>query len=116
MLAARFGDLAAAAKLYPLLAPYGHRIVTVGAWLRLQRVRGARARPACDDARRPAGATRTSSRRCERNDALGAVVLAAAARQALAGVLDDEARAERLRHEADTAIAMTLPDGVLWRL
>jgi len=44
-------------------------------------------------------------------------VFAAAAWHALAGVVDDDARAEQLRREADaaaTAIGMTLPDSLLW--
>ena len=116
VLAAHFDDAPAAAELYRLLAPYGHRIVTVG--------RGA----ACSGSAAlalgllaealgdRAAATAHLEQAVERNDAFGARAFAAAARHALADMLDDEARAERLRHEADTAIAITLPNGLLWRL
>jgi hypothetical protein len=54
-----------------------------------------------------------------RNDALGAVAYAAAARHALAGVLDDGPRAACVRQEAEAAagrIGITLPGGLLWRV
>jgi hypothetical protein len=54
-----------------------------------------------------------------RNDALGAVVFAAAARHALAGVVADRARATALRQEADAvaaAVGMPLSHALLWRV
>ena len=103
VLAAHFDDAAAAAELYRLLAPYGHRIVTVG--------RGA----ACVGSAQLAlgllastlgdrtAAAEHLEQAVERNDAIGAVAFAAAARRARAGVGDDQSRAELFR-------------GLLWRL
>jgi hypothetical protein len=119
VVSARLGDERAAAELYPRLLPYGDRVVTVGrgcvcsgsASLAL----GMLASTLGD---RPAAAMHLEEA-ARRNDMLGAVVFAAAARHALAGVLDDGTRAEHLRREADaaaTAIGMTLPDGLLWLL
>ena len=53
-----------------------------------------------------------------RNDALGAVPFAAAARHALAALVPARERAEALRREAAAAAAsvdMELPDGLLTR-
>jgi hypothetical protein len=119
VLSARLDDERAAAELHPLLLPYGHRIVTVG--------RGAACMGSASLAlglvaatlgdRPAAGAHLEEAVR--RNDALGAVAYAAAARHALAGVLDDGARAACLRREAEAAargIGITLPGGLLWRV
>jgi hypothetical protein len=117
VLAAHLGDEREAAELYPLLVPYGQRIVTVGrgcfcsgsASLAL----GLLAVTLRD---RPAAVAHLEEA-VRRNDALGAVAYAAAARHALAGVLDDPARIAHLRREADaaaTAIGMTLPERLLW--
>ena len=119
VLSAQLGDERAAAKLYPLLVPYGDRIVTVGrgcacagsASLALGLV-------AATVGDRPAAVAHLEEA-VRRNDALGGVAYAAAARHALAGVVDDGARSERLRREADAAaaaIGMALPEGLLWRL
>lgn len=119
VLSARLGHERAASRLYPLLRPYGNRIVTVGrgcacmgsASLAL----GLLAATLADRA----AAVAHLEEAVRRNDALGAVAYVEAARHALAAVLDDPARAARLAHEAAAAaaaIGMTLPDGLLWRL
>jgi hypothetical protein len=119
VLAARFGDASAAEELYPRLRPYGHRVVTVGrgsyctgsASLSLGLV-------AATLGDRPAAVAHLEHA-VSRNDALGGVAYAAAARHALAGLLEDSARAAALRREAETAaqtIRMALPDGLIWRL
>jgi tetratricopeptide (TPR) repeat protein len=119
VLAAQFGDASAAEEVYPRLLPYGHRAVTVGrgsfctgsASLSL----GLLAATLGDH---PAAVAHLEEA-VRRNDALGAVAYAAAARHALAGLLADPARTAALRREADTAaqaIGMVLPDGLLWRL
>jgi DNA-binding SARP family transcriptional activator/RecA/RadA recombinase len=115
ILAARLGNVAGAAALYPRLLPYGHRVVTCGratyctgsASLAL----GLLAATLCD---RPAAVAHLEEA-VRRNDALGAVAYAAAARHALAGLVEDPA----LRRESEAAAAaieITLPDGLLWRL
>jgi hypothetical protein len=119
VLSAQLGDERAAAKLYPLLLPYGDRIVTVGrgcaccgsASLALGLV-------AATVGDRPATVAHLEEA-VRRNDALGAVAYAAAARHALADVVDDGARSEHMRREADSAaaaIGMALPEGLLWRV
>jgi hypothetical protein len=101
VLAAHFGDGQAAAEVYPLLSPYGGRTVTVGrgcacsgsASLALGLV-------AATLGDRPAAVAHLEEA-VRRNDALGAVAFAAAARQALAGA---------------SAGAVAVPDALLWRL
>ena len=114
---ARLGDERAAAELYPLLLPFGHRIVTVGrACVCAGSASLALGLLAATLGDRPAAVMHLEEA-ARRNETLGAVVFAAAAWHALAGVVDDDARAEQLRREADaaaTAIGMTLPDGLLW--
>jgi hypothetical protein len=114
---ARLGDERAAAELYPRLLPFGHRIVTVGRGC----VCAGSASLALGLLAATLGDRRAAVMHLEeaarRNETLGAVVFAAAAWHALAGVVDDGARAEHLRREADaaaTAIELTLPDGLLW--
>ena len=95
--------------MYPLLLPYGHRMVTVGrgcfctgsASLTL----GLLAATLGD---RP-GAAAHLEEAVRRNDALGALAYAAAARRALAGLVSDPARAEALRRDAAAVGAQTLP-------
>ena len=112
-LAARLGDAAAAAEVYPRLLPYAHRFVTVArgsysagsASLSL----GMLAATLGDRRRRP----RTSRRPCAATTSFGAVAYVAAARHALAAVVDDPARAAALRREAESvaeALGMTLAD------
>jgi hypothetical protein len=119
VLSAQLRDERSAAELYPLLLPYGHRIVTVGrgcactgsASLALGLV-------AATLGDRPAAVAHLEEA-VRRNDALGAVAYAAAARHALAGVVDDGGLSEQARREADAAaaaIGMALPEGLLWRL
>jgi hypothetical protein len=98
VLSAHLGDERAAAELYPLLLPYGHRVVTVG--------RGC----ACGGSAslavglvaatlgdRPASVAHLKEA-LRRNESLGAVAFAAAARHALAD----------LRQEAGTAALLWL--------
>jgi DNA-binding SARP family transcriptional activator len=117
VLAAQLGDERAAAELYPLLSPYGHRIVTVGRGCACSGSASlALGLLAATLGERPAAAAHLEEA-VRRNDALGAVAYAAAARHALAGVLDDPAHAARVRREADAAaiaFGMTLPDRLLW--
>jgi DNA-binding SARP family transcriptional activator len=119
VLSAHLGDERAAAELYPRLLPYGHRIVTAGrccacsgsASLALGMV-------AATLGDRPAAIGHLEEA-LRRNDSLGAVAFAAAARHALANLLSDRGRAENLRQEASAAaasIGMALPDGLLWRI
>jgi hypothetical protein len=116
VLAAQIGDTDAAGAVYPLVLPYGRRIVTVGracvctgsASLSL----GLLAATLGDE--RAAAAHPEEAVR--RNDELGAVPFAARARHALSGVIADRARAEALRSEARVAadsIGMALPDGLI---
>jgi hypothetical protein len=97
---AHLGDASAAAVVYPQLLPYGERTVTVG-----------RATVCAGSARLSLGliATTLGERRAaaehleeavRRNDELGARPYAAAARDALAEVVDDDALAASLRDEA----------------
>ncbi|WP_217923314.1 ATP-binding protein [Miltoncostaea oceani] len=112
--AARLGDVAAAEVVHPLLAPHAHRVVTVGrgcfstgsAALSLGLVAAT-----LGDA---AGAVAHLEEAVRRNDAFGAVALAAAARRALAARVDDPARAEGLRRAAAGVGGATLP-GDLYR-
>ena len=119
VLSAHLGEARAAAELYPRLLPYAHRIVTVG--------RGC----ACSGSAAlavglvaatlgdvPAAVTHLEEA-LRRNESLGAVAFAAAARHALADVVGDRGRAAEIRKEAGAtaaAIRIALPDGVLWRL
>jgi len=92
--AARLGDEAAAAELYPRLAPYGHRVVTVG--------RGAFCSGSASFALGLLAATlgdrAAAAAHLEeavaRNELLGAVAYAAAARGALAGLREGAAAAD----------------------
>ena len=119
VLSAHLGDARAAAELYPRLLPYGHRIVTVGrgcgcsgsASLAL----GVLAATLGD----PPAAVAHLEEALRRNESLGAVAFAAAARHALADALGVGDRAAALRQEAGAAaaaIGMALPGGLLWRL
>ena len=117
VIAAELEDERAAAELYPLLLPYGNRVVTVG---RGCVCLGSGSLPlgvlaSVLDERRAAVTHLEEAVR--RNDALGAVAYAATARQALAAVVDDAAYAAELRHEAELAagaIGMRLPGGLIW--
>jgi DNA-binding SARP family transcriptional activator len=104
MLSAHLGDARAAAELYPRLLPYGHRIVTVGRGCAC----GGSASLALGLLAATLGELPASVAHLEeavrRNDALGGVAFAAAARHVLAGVLGDR------------EIGVALPDGLLWRL
>lgn len=117
VISAELEDELAAAALYPLLLPYGDRVVTVGrgcvclgsAWLSLgvlASVLGERA-----------AAVAHLEEAVRRNDALGAVAFGAASRYALARVLDDPERVAELRREVEAAtgaIGMRLPGGLIW--
>jgi DNA-binding SARP family transcriptional activator len=92
--AARLGDEAAAAEVYPRLRPYGHRVVTVG--------RGCFCSGSASLALGVLAATLGDRRAAadhleaavRRNEALGAVAYAAASRGALAGVHEGAAPAD----------------------
>jgi DNA-binding SARP family transcriptional activator len=114
---AQLEDERAAPELYSLLLPYGHRIVTVGrgavcagsASLSL----GLLATVLGDQA----AAVAHLEEAVRRNDAIKAVAYAAGARNALAKVVDDSARAAELRRAADAtagAIGVVLPGGIRW--
>jgi DNA-binding SARP family transcriptional activator len=115
VLAAQLGDEQAAAGLYPRLSRYGHRIVTVGRGCAC----GGSASLALGLLAATLGDRAAAAAHLEaavrRNDELGGVVFATAARHALAGVLDDAALC-REAEVAAAAVGVTLPDGLLWRL
>ena len=120
VMAARLRDGAAAAKVYSLLLPYGHRVVTVGrgcACAGSASLSLGLLATALDD-RTAAVAHLEEAVRC--NAALGGGAFVAFARHALADVLDDPVRSAALREEAERAAAaaagLSLPDGLLWRL
>ena len=117
VISADLEDERTAAELYPLLLPYGNRIVTVG---RGCVCLGSASLPlgvlASVLGERPAAVAHLEEA-VRRNDALGAVAYAAAARHALAAAVDDEARAAELRREAEDAagaVGMRLPGGLIW--
>ena len=116
--AAHLGEASAAAALYPRLLPYRDRTVTAG---RASFCAGSVSlslgllAATLGDERAAVAHLEDAVRR---NDELGAVPFAAAARYALAGVLGDKARAASLRREARAgadAVAMALPGGLLSR-
>jgi hypothetical protein len=117
--AARFANVSAAAALYPRLLPYGHRIVTAGrATFCTGSASLALGMLAATLGDRPAAVAHLEEA-VARNDALGAVAHAAAARHALADLHVEPDRAAALRREAETAaeaIGMTFPDGLVWRI
>ena len=115
---AHLGDPSAAAELYPRVLPYRDRTVTSGRATAcagsVSLSLGLLAATLGDD--RAAVAHLEDAVR--RNDELGAVPFAAAARHALAGLLGDEARAAALKGEARAAaarLAMPLPGGLFSR-
>jgi DNA-binding SARP family transcriptional activator len=119
VLAARLGDRAAAASVYPRVLPYGDRIVLAG---RASTCTGSASfslgllAATLGDERAAVAHLEEAVRR---NDALGAVAHAAAARHALSDLLADRARAAAMRNEAQAAadaMGLALPDGILWRL
>ena len=112
-LAARLGDAAAAAAIYPRLEPYGHRIVIVarGSYCAGSASLSLGMLAATLGDRAAAAAHLEEAVR--RNGELGAVAYVAAARHALAGVIDDPERASALRREAEStaaALGMTMAD------
>ena len=119
VLSAHLGDARAAGELYPRLLPYGHRIVTVGRGCACSGSASLALGLLAATLGDPAAAAAHLEEAVRRNDSLGAVVFAAAARDALGGVLGDRAGAAELRQEADAvaaAIGMALADGLLWRM
>jgi DNA-binding SARP family transcriptional activator len=115
---AHLGDRSAAAELYRRVLPYRRRTVTTGRATfcagSVSLSLGLLAATLGDD--RAAVAHLEDAVR--RNDELGAVPFAAAARYALAELIGHEARAAALKREARTAadaVAMTLPGGLLSR-
>jgi DNA-binding SARP family transcriptional activator len=115
---AYLGEVSAAEQLYPRLLPYRERTVTSGratacagsVYLSL----GLLAATFGDDQ----AAVGHLENAVRRNDELGAVPFAAAARHALAGVIGDEERAAALEDEARTAadlLGMPLPGGLFSR-
>jgi hypothetical protein len=112
VLAAHLGEVDAAAVVYPLVRPHGHRTITSG---RATTCMGSVSLPlgllaaALEDDEAAVGHLEEAVRR---NDAMGATPYAAAARRLLADLVDDESRAEMLRREADAArglVAIGLP-------
>jgi DNA-binding SARP family transcriptional activator len=119
VLAAKIGDAPAAAELYPRVLPYGRRIVTTGraaqcsgsASLSL----GLMAATLGDEQ----AAVAHLEEAVRRNDELGAVPHAVAARHALAGLLEDRDLAAALRNDARAAadsVGMALPGDLAWRV
>jgi hypothetical protein len=119
VLSAHLGNAPAAAELYPPLLPYGHRVVTAGRGCACSGSASlALGMLAATLGDRPAAVAHLEEAQ-RRNDSLGAVAFAAAARHALADVVSDRGRAAALRQEAGAAaaaIGMALPDGLLWRI
>ena len=95
VLAALLDDAPAAAAIYPHLLPYGHRTVMAG---RASYCTGSASLPlgllAITLGDRPAAVAHLEEA-VRRNDAFGAVPYAAAARQALAGLVEDPRAAPR---------------------
>jgi len=115
---AHLGDRAAAAQLYPRLLPYRHRTVTSGRATActgsVALSLGLLAATLGDDR----AAVAHLEHAVRRNDELGAVPFAAAARHALADLIGDEAQAAALKGEARRAayaVAMPLPGGLFSR-
>ena len=117
VLAARIGDAAAAAAVYPRALPYGRRIVTTGraatcsgsASLSL----GLMAVTLGDEQ----AAVAHLEEAVRRDDELGAVPYAVAGREALADLLEDRDRAAALRREAQAAAdSLGLPGDLVRRL
>ena len=115
---AHLGDPSAAGQLYPRLLPYRHRTVTAG---RATFCAGS-VSLSLGLLATTLGEERAAAEHLEdavrRNDELGAVPFAAAARYALASLIGDKARAASLRREgraAAAALAMPLPGGLLSR-
>ncbi len=100
VLAALLDDAAAAAAVYPCLLPYGHRTVVAG---RVSYCTGSASLPlgllAVTLGDRPAAIGHLEEA-VRRNDALGAVTYVAAARKALAGLLE--------------GVAMVVPQELAW--
>jgi hypothetical protein len=96
VLSAHLGDEGAAAELYPRLAPYGHRIVTVGRGCACSGSAALALGLLAATLGDRAGAVAHLEEAVRRNDALGAVAFAAAARQALAGATRPDGLLQRL--------------------
>ena len=115
LLAARLGDAGAAASLYPRLLPYGGSVVLTG---RATYCHGsaslALGRLAATLGDGPAAVAHLEEA-VRRNDALGAVPYALAARRALAGMLEDPERAAAVRRQAEAA-APSVPGAMVARL
>ena len=98
VLAALLDDAPAAAAIYPHLLPYGHRTVMAG---RASYCTGSASLPlgllAITLGDRPAAVAHLEEA-VRRNDAFGAVPYAAAARQALAGLVEDPEGAAAVSH------------------
>jgi hypothetical protein len=116
-ISAELADERAATELYPLLLPYAKRVVTVGrGCVCLGSASLSLGVLASVLGERPAAVAQLEEA-VRRNDALGAVAYAAAARHALAGVVDDAARAAELGREAElaaAAIGMRRPGDLIW--